>query len=159
MQRIQERTFEGQRIRKRLAGLTVAATLIAMACFAGSPRALPDGVVSKIPGDGRPLSISKMELSEDKTQATVSFVSSLGIFAFAYQPGDLPLKTMTFVVENQNYCEGLTFHPKSGKEIDLRNAEGVRVAATNGTVRIEVRAPALETMKPGGRIQYVNQYR
>jgi len=142
-----------------VAGLTAATTLLAVSCFASSPRALPDGVVSKIPGDARPLSISKTELSEDKTQATVSFVSSLGIFSFAYEPGELPLRKVTFVVEDQKYCEGLTFSPKSGKEIDLRTAEGVVVTATNGTVRIEVRGPALETMKGGGRIQYVNQYR
>jgi hypothetical protein len=159
MQRFQERAFQGRRMRTMLAGLAGAATLVAASCFAGSPQALPDGVVSKISGDARPLSISKTELSEDKTEATVSFVSSLGIFAFAYHPGDLPLKKLTFIIENEQYCEGLSFHPKTGKEIELRHLNGVQVAVTNGAVRIEVRSPALETIKSGGRIQYVNQYR
>jgi hypothetical protein len=136
------------------------ASLLVLACMgASTPESLPEGVVSKVVGDQRPVTITKTELSSDRTAATVWFTSSLGIFAFTFQPGDLPLKTVTFVIEQQKYCEGLTFSPKSGKALDLRETDGVQVAVTNGNVRIEVRSPAIDQLKQGGRIQYVNQYR
>jgi hypothetical protein len=147
-------------MKTNLAILVCFVLLLVSACVgASTPGALPDGVVSRVSGDQRPVTIVKTELSDDKTAATAWFTSSLGIFAFVFEPGDLPLKTVTFVIEKQSYCEGLSFSPKSGKALDLRRADGVQVAATNGNVRIEVRAPTVDLLKQGGRIQYVNQYR
>ena len=142
------------------ASLLIAGGLLALAWLgATQPHTLPDGVVSKIPGDQRPVTIVKTELSDDKTGASVWFTSSLGIFAFTFEPGDLPLKTMKFIIQEQTYCEGLSFSPKTGKEVDLRHSDGVQVTSTNGNVNIEVRAPAIDLLIKGGRIQYINQYR
>jgi hypothetical protein len=144
----------------QFASLSIVGGLLAFACLGASqPKPLPEGVVAKVPGDQRPVTIVKTELSDDKSDATVWFTSSLGIFAFTFEPGDLPLKTVRFIIQEQKYCEGLTFSPKTGGELDLRHFNGVQVTSTNGNLNILVRAPAIDQLKPGGRIQYVNQYR
>lgn len=147
-------------MKSQLASSVVVAGLLALVCIGTAQlQILPAGVVAKVPGDQRPVAIVKTELSDDKTSARVWFTSSLGIFAFTFDPGDLPLKTVTFVIQDQKYCEGFAFYPKAGRELDLRHSDGVQVTSTNGNVNIEVRAPAIDLLKKGGRIQYVNQYR
>jgi hypothetical protein len=142
------------------ASLLFAGGLFALACLGATQlKTLPEGVVSKVPGDQRPVTIVRTELSDDKTSASVWFTSSLGIFAFTFEPGDLPLKTVTFIVQDQKYCEGLSFSPKTGNQVDLRHSDGVQVISTNGNLNIQVRAPAIDLLKKGGRVQYINQYR
>lgn len=126
---------------------------------AGCASTAPREIVSRIPGDLRPFQIVRTEVSKDRSEATVTFSSSFGIFAFDLDLAGLELSKLTLVVQKQQFCEGLTFQPKDGRETDLRHAEGVKVSRQGNDLFIEIGPSALARLKKGGRVQYVNQYR
>jgi hypothetical protein len=63
------------------------------------------------------------------------------------------------IVKNQQYCEGLSFQDKAGHWTDLRHVEGVLVRQQGADLVIEITPPAVNLLKDGGRVQYINQYR
>jgi hypothetical protein len=138
------------------AGMIFLQTVL-FANFSGGAE-LPE-IVSKIPGDRREFKIAKTEFSNDQREARVTFASTTGIFAFDLELGAHKLSRLTLVIQDQSFCEGLTFRGKDGGETDLRTAKGVKVATVGRNIVIELSAAALETLRPGGRVQFVNQYR
>lgn len=116
-------------------------------------------IVSKIPGDQREFKILKSESSNDQREATVTFVSSFGIFAFNLALDGRRLSKLTLVIQGQSFCEGLTFRGKEGGEIDLRTAKSVKIAKVGPNIVIEFSAVVLNALSPGGQVQFVNQYR
>jgi hypothetical protein len=116
-------------------------------------------LVSKIPCDHREFEIIRVDYSPRQAAATITFSSSLGIFAFDLDPGGHKLNRLTLIVNDQRYCEGLDFQDRSRQTTNLRRAEGVRVQQQGSNLVIEIAPPALDLLKGGGRLQYVNQYR
>ena len=80
-------------------------------------------LVSKIPDDRREFEIVKVEYSPRQAAAAIRFSSSFGIFAFDLNPDGRKLKRLTFIVDNQRYCEGLTFQDRSGHTTDLLSSK------------------------------------
>lgn len=119
---------------------------------------LPD-IVSRIPDDRREIKIIKTEFSKDQSEATVTFTSASGIFAFNLELGALKIARLTLVIQEQSFCEGLTFRGKKGGETDLRTTAGVKIAKVARDIVIELSGVALEALRPGGQVQFVNQYR
>lgn len=112
-----------------------------------------------VPGDQRPFQVKGVETSSDGAAATVKLQSERGIFAFHLELTDQKLTSLTLVVEKERYCEGLSFSAKDGKAVDLREASGVSIHPRGPDLAIEIRGKALDTVKGGGRIQFINQYR
>ena len=140
----------------RNAGLILLLTLFlaASAGGAGSPE-----IVSRIPGDRREFKIIKTESSNGQRECTVTFASSFGIFAFNLDLGTRKLSKLTLVIQEQSFCEGLTFRGKEGGEMDLRTTKGVTIAKVGRNIVIELSRVALDALGPGGQVQFVNQYR
>lgn len=115
--------------------------------------------VSKIAADRREFEIVRTEFSPNRSAATVTLASATGIFAFNLDLAAAKLSKLTFVVQKQKFCEGLTFHGKDARETDLRSTKGVTVSQVADDIVIEFTAIALDALKPGGRVQYINQYR
>lgn len=139
---------------KRLCGLlSFYLTLLLTCLFAAEPQPL----VSKIPGDRREFQI--VATRRDADQASATFSSALGIFAFHLNLNAAKLSKLTLIIQKQVYCEGLTLQKTEGREIDLRTISGVKIQQHDGDTVIEFDATALRAMQPGGNVQYVNQYR
>lgn len=119
---------------------------------------LPD-LVSKIPGDRRQVQIVKVEFSNTRPEATATFSTALGIFAFDIDLRTRNLAKVTLVILEQEFCEGLTFRGKEAPELDLRTTHGARIARAGKNIVIELTGDALRAMGAGGRVQFVNQYR
>jgi hypothetical protein len=116
-------------------------------------------LVSKIPDDRREFEIIKVEYSPRQADARISFSSSFGIFGFDLNPDGRKLKRLTFIVNNQRHCEGLTFQDRTGHTTDLLRLQGVHVFHQGTDLVIEIALPAVNLLHDGGRVQYVNQYR
>ena len=116
-------------------------------------------LVSRIPGDRREFEVAQVDYSPRQAAATITFNSSFGIFAFDLNPGGRKLKRLTLIVNNQLYCEGLSFQDKVGHWTDLLHVEGVQVHEKGADLIIEIVSPAVDLVKDGGRVQYINQYR
>lgn len=150
---------------RKLHGLIrCAARIFLLAVFVadslGGAEALE--LVSKVPGDRRAVEIIRTEFSKDRSEATVTFASATGIFAFNLELGAARLSKLTLIVQEQSFCEGLTFRGKKrekGGETDLRTAEGVKIKKVGGNIVIELTTVAIEALRPGGQVQFVNQYR
>ena len=116
-------------------------------------------IVSKIPGSRREFKIVAREISSDGKEARFTLLEPRGIIAFRLDLADAKLAKLTFVIEKQKRCEGLTFQPDGRKEIDLKGAEGVKISQADEDLIIEFGPAALEKLKPAGRFQFVNEYR
>ena len=116
-------------------------------------------LITKVPGDRREFEIVKVDYSARQGAAAITFSSSFGIFAFDLDLGGRKVNKLTFIVHNQRYCEGLNFQDRNRRATDLRRAKGVQVRRQGSDMVIEITPPALDLLKEGGRVQYVNQYR
>lgn len=116
-------------------------------------------IVSKISGDKREFKIIKTEFSQNQSECTVTFASSVGIFAFNLDQSARNLSKLTLVIQDQLFCEGLTFRGKDHRETDLRTSKGVKITKAGRNIVIELSSEALNALKPGGQVQFVNQYR
>jgi hypothetical protein len=125
----------------------------------GAASAPPKEIAAKVPGDRRPVEIVGTEFNKEQAEATVTFRSSFGIFAFNLDLAGTRLTKLTFLIQKQKYCEGLDFRSKADKALDLRRAEGVKIAPRGEDLAIEITGPALAALQEGGRVQYINQYR
>jgi hypothetical protein len=143
--------------------LMSAAAVLCWSWFASS-NAVGDeeplkGLVTAVAGDQRPFRVVKTQFSEDGSEVTVTFQSEMGIFAFNLAPLPEKLKTVRFIIQKQQYCEGFTLWPKDGKQLDLLRAAGVEVRKQDADLVIEVSGHAFASLKSGGKIQFINQYR
>jgi hypothetical protein len=138
-----------------LLALSVILTVILMAACSTAHGPL----VSKIPGDRRQFEIVQVDYSPRQAVATLTFNSTFGIFAFDLNPDGRQLNRFTLIVRNQRYCEGLSFQDRAGRGTDLRHVEGVQVRQEGADLVIEIAPPAVNLLKDGGRVQYINQYR
>jgi hypothetical protein len=135
----------------------VVGTLLSALLIACSTAHVP--IVSKVPGDRREFEIVQVGYAPRDAAATITFSSSFGIFAFNLDPGGRKLKTVTFIVDKQSYCEGLTFQDRVGRTTDLLRLQGVHVRQEGTDLAIEIKPPAVAVLNGGGRVQYVNRYR
>lgn len=135
--------------------------LLALAVIALIGCASPDNrpLVTKVPGDRREFEIVQADHSPHQAAAIITFTSSFGIFAFDLNLAGRKLNRLTLIVRNQRYCEGLSFQDRAGHWTDLRQVEGVQVQRKDSNMVVEIAPPALDLMKEGGRVQFVNQYR
>lgn len=104
--------------------------------------------------------IVSREFSADLKQARYVLKSDLGIFRCRLNLTNTAITNLTLVVKDEKYCEGLDFQPNRGQWKEFKTAPGVSVTtgAKEGVV-LQFRAEALEKMKPGGVLQFINQYR
>jgi hypothetical protein len=133
-------------------GVLLLALLIAC-CMTHEP------LVSKIPGDRREFEIVEVDYSRHQAAARITFSSSFGIFAFDLNPEGRALKSLTITIRNQRFCEGLTFQDRTGHMTELLRTQGVQVRQQATDLAIDIVPPAVNLLKGGGRVQYVNQYR
>ena len=142
-------------MKRILFSLVVCALLVA-----GCSTPKPPEVVSKVPGAKWDFKILKTTVSEDQTEATVAFAPRYGIFGFQLEPASPKLKKITLGFSKERYCEGLTFRAEEGAvEIDLLRVKGVNVSSAPEGLMIEVVPPALDMVRRGGRVMFVNEYR
>jgi hypothetical protein len=134
--------------------LPILALVLLIACSTAQGH-----LVSKISDDRREFEIIKVEYSPRQATARISFSSSFGIFVFDLNPDGRKLKRLTFIVNNQRHCEGLSFQDRTGHTADLLRLQGVQVFRQGTDLVIEVTPPAVNLLQDGGRVQYVNQYR
>jgi hypothetical protein len=97
--------------------------------------------------------------SARQAAAVIRFSSSSGIFAFDLDPGGRKLLRLTLIVDNQQFCEELTFQDRTEHTTDLLRLQGVQIRNPTSDLVIEIAPPAVDLLKEGGRVQYVNQYR
>lgn len=116
-------------------------------------------LVSKVPGDRREVEIVQADYSPRRAAATITIAGAFGIFAFELNPAGRKLKRLTLIVNDQQYCEELSFQDRHGHTTDLRRAEGVQARRQGSAIVIEIMPPAVDLLKEGGRVQYVNQFR
>ena len=130
-----------------------------LAACAAAPAPPEPEIISKIPGDRREWQIVWRTISSDKKSAVFTLSSPTGIFAFRLDLTGVKLSRLTLIVQQQKYCEGLTFQPEGGQGIELPHAKGVAISPAGEDLKIEFGPSALELMRAGGRIQFINQYR
>ena len=116
-------------------------------------------VISKIPGDRSDFKMVSKKISEDGKEAVFTLLEPTGIFAFRLDLSGTKFSKLTLVIQKQRFCEGLTFQLDGQQAIDLKSVDGVRIAHQEGDLSIEFGPAALEKLKPGGRFQFINQYR
>lgn len=125
-----------------------------------TPPAPPEPeIISKIPGYRREVHIVSRIFSPDRKSAVITLHEPSGIFAFRLDLSGANLSRLTLIVQKQKYCEGLTFQPDAGRVIELPYAPGVKIFPAGEDMKIEFTRPALDLMKAGGRVHYINQYR
>ena len=116
-------------------------------------------LVTKVPRDRREFEIVYVDYSPRQAAARITFFSSFGIFAFDLNPDGRKLKRLTIVVNDQRYCEGLSFQDRTGHTTDLLRLQGVQVFHQGTDLVVEIGPPAVDLLQDGGRVQYFNQYR
>jgi hypothetical protein len=139
------------------AGLVVIVSLAGTPAACGEPA--EQAMVGRIEGDSRPFAVVSAVRSADRSELTVTFRSERGIFAFQFHPPAPDVRVVRFVMEKQKRCEGLTFSSPSGKSVELIGMKGVNVRREGEHLSIQITGAALEIVKSGGRIQYVNEHR
>ncbi|MES2920136.1 MAG: hypothetical protein V4819_01220 [Verrucomicrobiota bacterium] len=137
--------------------------LIATVGLVGTPVArceTPEqDVVSRIEGDSRPFTVVSTVMSDDRKELTITLRSERGIFGFQFRPPDAGIRTVRFVMEKEQRCEGFTFSPPARKQVELVGMEGFKAQPRGGDLSIEITGAALAVLKVGGRIPFVNAYR
>lgn len=146
-------------MRPQLSALIFAAATIGEPTGQLVGEELRKAIVSLVPGDARPLKVVATELSADGAAATVTFQSELGIFAFQLHPQAEALTKLTLVIQGQQFCEGLTFWPPAGDPVDLLQTSGVTIEKKPRDLAITISGAAIAALRPGGKIQFINQYR
>jgi len=116
-------------------------------------------LVTQVPGIRSTVEIVETKFSADRTEATATLRSKLGIFSIQLQLADLKLAKITLLIQGERHCEGLDFWPPQGAKIELRRSEGVKIAQRDKDLAIEFTGPALATLGKGGKLLYVNLYR
>jgi len=143
----------------RLTGLL----FIAMGGLAMTPAArcqtAEQDVVSRIEGDSRPFTMVSTVMSADRTELTVTLRSERGIFGFQFRPIGAGFRVVRFVMEKEQRCEGFSFSPLAGKPVEFVGMKGFKAQPRGGDLSIEMTGAALDILKTGGRIQFVNAYR
>lgn len=105
-------------------------------------------------------SVVSRQFSTDRKQAVYVLKSDLGIFRCRLALTNTILTNLTIIVAGEKHCEGLDFGKNGAGTKDLRTAPGVKLSAQHPQgVRIEFNQEALNDLKPGGILQFVNQYR
>lgn len=142
-------------------GLRILPTLLVFSLSSVEAEPTPGlPVVSPVPGVSPRFKMVEAKLSADGTEATLVLQSDLGIFSFNLAiPADARLTKLTLLIEKQKFCEGLDFCSTGGQTLELRTAEGVKIAPRGADLAIEITGKTLQEVRPGGKIQYVNQYR
>lgn len=130
-----------------------------LASCATAPLPPEPDIISKIPGYRREVQVVSQTFSPDRKSAVITLLEPSGIFACRIDLSGVKLSRLTLIVQKQKYCEGLTFQPEGGKVVELPFAPGVKISPAGEDMKIEITAPALDLMRTGGRLQYINQYR
>jgi len=104
--------------------------------------------------------IVSREFSADQQQARYVLKSERGIFRCRLNLTNTVITNLVMVVQGEKFCEGLDFQPNRGQWKEFKQAPGVTIKtdAPEGVV-LQFQASALEKMKPGGVLQFINQYR
>lgn len=132
--------------------------LAALVTGCATPK--PPEVAAKVPGAMWDFKILKMGISTNQTEATVSFVPRFGIFAFELKPLPPTIQKLVLGIYRERDCEGLTFRAsEDATQIDLLRVKGVNVLSVPDGLAIEVIPPALDLIRRGGQVMFVNQYR
>ncbi|MES2660470.1 MAG: hypothetical protein V4689_17730 [Verrucomicrobiota bacterium] len=143
----------------RLTGLL----LIAMGAVAIAPAARcqirEQEVVGRIKGDSRPFTVVSTVMSADRKELTVTLRSERGIFGFQFGPLGAGIRVVRFVMEKEQRCEGFSFSPLTGRPVEFVGMKGFKAHPRGGDLSIEMTGAALDILKTGGRIQFVNAYR
>ena len=116
-------------------------------------------IISKIPDYQRDFQIVSQTIAANGKEAVCTLLEPTGIFAFRLDLSGVKLTKLTFVIQRQKYCEGLTFQPDGGRIVELPHTKGVNISVVGGDLKIEFGLPALEILRVGGRVQFINQYR
>ncbi len=116
-------------------------------------------LISKIPGYQRDFQIVSQTISSNGKEAVCTLLEPTGIFAFRLDLSGVKLSKLTLIVQRQKYCEGLTFQPDGGRVVELPHTKSVNISVVDGDLKIEFGPPALEILRVGGRVQFINQYR
>ena len=123
-------------------------------------QAAEQDVVSRIGGDSRPFTIVSTVISADGKELTVRLRSERGIFGFQFHPPGAGVRIVRFLMEKEQRCEGFSFSPLAGKtSVDFVGMKGFKAQPRGADLSIEVTGAALDILKTGGRIQFVNAYR
>lgn len=136
--------------------------LIATGWLAVTPAArcqTPEAVVGRIEGDSRPFTVVSAVMSKDKMELTVTLRSELGIFGFQFRPVGDGIKVVRFLIEKEQRCEGFLFASLAGKHVEFVGMKGFDAQPRGDDLSIKVTGAALDLLKVGGRIQFVNAYR
>lgn len=108
---------------------------------------------------GSKCQIVTQSASADGSKGEVVFDNPTGIFRCQILPLDSTLQELKFVIRKTKYWEGVSFRPGESQEIDLKSQDGVSIVAVGDDCVISIRGAALETLRPGGEFQFINQYR
>lgn len=134
-----------------------------MGCLAmasgGRGEAVEEVVVSRIEGDARPFTVVSTVTSAEGKELTVTLRSERGIFGFQVRPLGAGIRVVRFVMEKEQRCEGFSFAPVAGKAVEFVGMKGFKAEARAGDLVIEMTGEALEILRTGGRVQFVNVYR
>lgn len=143
---------------QNLSRLAPVLALWLAACTTAPPPPEP-AIISKFPGYRREVQVVSQVFSPDRKSAVITLLEPSGIFACRIDLSGVKLSRLTLIVQKQKYCEGLTFQPEGGRAVELPHAPGVKISPAGEDMKIEFTPPALELMRTGGRLQYINQYR
>ena len=136
--------------------LVAALAALAVGCFTTEPPK----IATKLPDEQWEFQIVKVKVSEPQTNATVAFSAPLGIFAFQLEPLPPTLTRLSFGLLKEKHCEGLGFRAAGQtNNVDLLHTKGVSVIPEFDGLVIHVLPPALDLLKKGGRVMFVNQFR
>jgi hypothetical protein len=84
----------------------------------------------------------------------------MGIFRCRISLTNTPVTNLVVTVAGEKYCEGLSFRTDGGQGLELKNMAGVQVTTDEKEgVVLQFSSEALNKMKPGGVMQFINQYR
>lgn len=138
-------------------GAVALALASCAACVAGGANPAGD-VLRPVPGDGRPVRVASASGSADGRRLEAVVDAPTGIFALEMA---VPrrLEQLVLRVPRARRCEGLSLERPGGALLELRDRPGVLVEARGDEVVVVFEAPALEAIAPGGRLQFVNEYR
>jgi len=92
------------------------------------------------------------EVSKDGQTYMIYVESEGGIFSLELDFNDSTITTLVIVVENEKYCEGVSFNGHA-----LRRTSGSKVSFESPNIRITISGDAIK--KAANTFQFINQYR
>jgi hypothetical protein len=149
------RASVGFAMRARAGVLALALALLA-GCASVPP---PSDIVSRVPGREGDFQILESAYSPDRREAGLSLLVPAGVAQFNVHVAGLKLEQLTLVFLKQQTCEGLTFLPRGGSEIDLKRVQDVQITPRGNDLAVVFGPGALRILAQGGRLQFVNQGR